>query len=150
MDYALLPEGIKEQNRDQVRDIPGKLAYAGCYMVPAVEGESPFEFSKEMLEELSSREHTRWMRMKARDGWRYGEKRDNDKKEHPSMLPWKKGELTAYSDFIDRIVDQELPEVEKDKDRVAVREIPKILMVAGYTIAEARSEAGRARAAAQR
>jgi hypothetical protein len=149
-DFSLLPEEVKEQNRGQARDIPSKLAFAGCYMVPAVEGEPPFEFPKVVLEELASREHTRWMRQQARDGWRYGDQRDNEKKEQPCMLPWKVGELSAYADFADRIGDKELPEAEKDKDREAVREIPTILKVAGYTIVEARSEAGRARAAAQK
>jgi hypothetical protein len=58
--------------------------------------------------------------------------------------------LSAYADFADRLGDKELSEAEKDKDRAAVREIPTILKVAGYTIVEARSEAGRARAAAQK
>jgi hypothetical protein len=148
-DYALLPEDVKEQNRDQVRDIPVKLAYAGCYMVPAVEGEPPFVFPKDILDELASREHTRWMRQKARNEWHYGDKRDDEKKLHPCMLPWKKGKLDAYTDFADRLGDKGLPEVEKDKDRAAVREIATILKVAGYTIVEASSEAGRARAAEQ-
>jgi hypothetical protein len=150
VDYASLPEEIKEQNRDQARDIPGKLFVAGCYMVPANEGEPSFEFPPDVFEELASREHTRWMRLKARDDWRYGEKRDNEKKLHPCLLPWKTGDLGAYADFVERLGDKELSEEEKDKDRTAVREIPAILQVAGYTIVEASSEAGRARAVAQK
>ena len=145
-----IPAEVKDQNRGQVLDIPGKLAFAGCYMVPAVEGEPAFQFPPKVFEELASREHTRWMRQKARDGWRYGDPRDEEKKLHPSMLPWRKGELDAYTDFADRLGVEELPEKEKDKDRVAVRDIPTILNVAGYTIVEASSEAGRARAAAQK
>ncbi|MGD0788156.1 MAG: RyR domain-containing protein [Terracidiphilus sp.] len=133
-DFALLPEEVKEQNRGQVRDIPGKLAFAGCHMVPAPESEPSFEFSAEVLEELASREHTRWMLQKARDGWRYGDPRDNDKKLHPCMLPWTTGKPEAYGDFGDRLGDKELPPEEKDKDRTAVREIPTILKAAGYTI----------------
>jgi hypothetical protein len=149
-DYALLLEDVKEQNRDQVRDIPGKLAFAGCYMVPADEGEPPFVFSKDVLEELAIREHIRWMRQKARDEWRYGDKRDDEKKLHPCMLLWKKGKLEACIDIAERLGDKELPDVEKDKDRIAVREIATILKVAGYSIVEASSEAGRARAAARK
>jgi hypothetical protein len=119
-------------------------------MLPAEEGEPPFVFPEVMLEELASREHTRWMRLKARDGWRYGDKRDDEKKLHPSMLPWEKGELEAYREFADRLGDKELPEGEKEKDRTAVREIATILKDTGYTIVEARSDAGRARAAAQK
>ncbi len=149
-DFSLLPEELKEQNRGQVRDIPSKLAFAGCYMVPAIEGEPPFEFSKVVVEELASIEHTRWMRQKARDGWRYGEERNEEKKEHPAMLSWKVGEVSAYADLADHLGEKELPEDEKEKDRIAVREIPTILKAAGYAIVEARSEAGRARSAMQK
>jgi hypothetical protein len=88
--------------------------------------------------------------MKARDGWRYADEADKLKKLHNCMLPWHKGDLAAYADFVECLGDKELPEEEKDKDRTAVREIPTILKVAGYTIVEARSEAGRARAAEQK
>jgi hypothetical protein len=74
------------------------------------------------------------MLQKARDGWRYGDPRDNDKKLHPCMLPWTTGKPEAYGDFGDRLGDKELPPEEKDKDRTAVREIPTILKAAGYTI----------------
>jgi hypothetical protein len=148
--FEQLPENEKEQNRDQARDIPGKLAFAGCYMVPAVEGEPPFEFPTDVLEELASREHTRWMRLKARDGWSYAGETDKPKLLHNCMLPWRKDELAAYADFADRLGDADLPEKEKEKDRTVVREIPAILKVAGYTIVEASSEVGRARASARK
>ncbi|MGA7343336.1 MAG: RyR domain-containing protein, partial [Terracidiphilus sp.] len=48
-DFALLPEEEKEQNRGQVRDIPVKLAFAGCYMVPEVENEEEFNFPADVL-----------------------------------------------------------------------------------------------------
>ncbi len=134
VDYQLLPEEIKEQNRDQVREIPAKLAHAGCYMVPAQESEPPFRFSPEMLEELASMEHTRWMRMKADQDWRWGDPRDNEKRLHPSMLPWKLDNLEPYAGFADRLGDQELSEKEKAKDREAIEKMVKILDVAGYTI----------------
>ena len=150
MKWDDLPSDEKEQNRDQARDIPAKLAFAGCYMVPAAEGKASFEFPPDVLEELATREHTRWMRMKARDGWRYAPKTDKLKKLHNCMLPWHKGDLAAYAGFVEPLGDKELPEEEKEKDRTAVLEISTILRVAGYTIVEARSEAGRARAAAQK
>jgi hypothetical protein len=90
------------------------------------------------------------MRLKARDNWYYASTTDKPNKLHDCLLPWKKGELTGYADFANRLGDPELPEIEKEKDRVAVKEIPTILKVAGYSIVEARSEAGRARAAAQK
>jgi hypothetical protein len=137
--YERLREDEKNQNREQVRDIPTKLAYAGCYIVPVREGESPFEFPPVMLEELASMEHTRWMRAKARDKWRYAPETDKPNRMHNCMLPWHKGVLAPYTDFIEALGSDELPEEEKEKDRVAVREIATILNLAGYTIVEAES-----------
>jgi hypothetical protein len=148
--FDQLPEDEKEQNREQVRDIPGKLVHAGCYMVPSVESEPAFAFSADMLEELASMEHTRWMRQKTADQWRYAPKTEKTKKLHNCLLPWRKGELAPYAGFAEYLGEAELSEEEKEKDRTAVRKISSILKNAGYTIVEARSEAGRARAAAQK
>ncbi len=139
VDYSKLPDDVKDQNCDQVRSIPEKLAYAGCYLIPAVEGEPPFEFDPRMLEELASLEHTRWMRMKVRDGWRWGEPRDDRNKLHPCMLAWIKGDLAAYEGFQSALGEPELPETEKEKDREAVRAIGQIVALAGYTIVGQRS-----------
>lgn len=139
VEYERLPEDEKEQNRGQVRDIPAKLSHAGCYMVPAREGEPPFVFPLKVLEELASMEHTRWMREKVRDGWRSGPKTDRPKKLHKCLLPWHKGELSLYTGITHSLGTDELTEDEKEKDRVAVREIATILNCAGYTIVEAKS-----------
>ncbi len=138
VDYELLPDGEKHQNRQQVLDIPAKLASAGCTIVRTREREPPFVFPPDVLERLASLEHTRWMRLKASNGWRYGDKKDDDKKEHPSMLPWKKGELDAYAGFVECLGQMELSEQEKEKDRAAIRGVARILNVAGYTIVGAR------------
>lgn len=150
VEFDQLPEEEKEQNRGQVRDIPGKLAYAGCYMVPARGGEPAFTFPDGVLEELASMEHTRWMRAKTRDGWRYAPKTDKSKKLHNCLLPWCRGDLAAYTGFAESLGSEELPEEEKEKDRTAVREIATILTRAGYTVVGARSKGGRARAALQK
>jgi hypothetical protein len=146
VDYDLLPEDEKDQNRSQVRDIPGKLAYAGCYMVPARSGEPPFVFPDDVLEELASMEHTRWMRQKVRDGCRYSPETDKARKLHKCLLPWRREDLTPYAGFAEQLGDGELPEEEKEKDRTAVRKIATILAQAGYTIVEARSKGERAKA----
>jgi hypothetical protein len=144
--YAQLPEEAKEQNRGQVRDYPAKLAYAGCYMVPARSGEPPFVFPDDVLEELASREHTRWMRQKIKDGWRYGAETLRDRKLNKCLLPWHKGDLAPYAEFAEHLGAEELPEEEKEKDRTAVRQMATILAQAGYTIVEARSKGERAKA----
>jgi len=150
VEFDQLPEEEKEQNRGQVRDIPGKLAYAGCYMVPARGGEPAFTFPDGVLEELASMEHTRWMCAKTRDGWRYAPKSDKSKKLHSCLLPWHLGDLAAYTGFAESLGIEELPEEEKEKDRTAVREIATILTRAGYTVGGARSKGGQARAAVQK
>ncbi len=139
VEYGALPEEIKQQNRDQVRNIPDKLSHAGCYLIPALEDEPPYTFEKETLEELASLEHTRWVRMKARDRWRWGEPRDNEKRLHPCMRPWIKGDMKPYAGFENALKDEALPEDEKDKDREAVLAMSQVVALTGYTIVAQRN-----------
>lgn len=118
--YAELPENMKEANRLNVRDIPIKLASAGYIMIPARSNQPPFNFPGETLAVLSEAEHMRWMQSKLDDGWKYAHKTDKPNKLHNCLVPW-----------------EQLPEVEKEKDRVMVRGIPEILTRAGYTIVKA-------------
>ena len=115
--YSELPEHEKEQNRENVRDIPEKLIFAGYIMHPARSNEPPFEFPGNDLEKLSEREHERWMNYKISTGWQYAPKTDKSKKLHQLMIPWEK-----------------LSEEEKEKDRILVRGIPVILAKAGYAV----------------
>jgi hypothetical protein len=133
-DFDKLSERIKESNRDQVRDIFRKLEHIGCSMAPAKESEPLYEFSAEDEEELASLEHTRWMREMARGGWYWGPADAEKTKLHACMLPWKTNELEPYAGFLDHLGTAELPKDEKDKDRVAVHNIPRILKRGGYTV----------------
>jgi len=131
--YDKLADRVKEQNRDQVRDIFRKLERVGCSMAPAKEHEPPYEFDKETVELLADLEHTRWMRQMARDDWYWGPD-DENKKRHACMLPWHKDKLEPYEGFLDHLGVAELSEDEKNKDRAAVHNIPRILKRGGYTI----------------
>lgn len=142
VDYDLLSDEEKEENRKQVRDIPGKLAYAGCTIVRTREGDQPFVFPTDLLEELAEREHMRWMRSKVDNGWRYAERTDKPKMLHNCMLPWEKGKLDDYVGFAERLGEEGLSEEEKEKDRSVVRGMIRILNVAGFTITGANSKAG--------
>ena len=142
-----LPDDEKEQNRNQARDISAKLAYAGCYMLPARSGEPPFAFPPRLLDELASLEHTRWMFQKVRDGWRYAPETDKAARLHKCLLPWDPKDLSQYSGILDSLGTSELTDVEKDKDRSAVRTIGAILEAAGYTIVAPLKKAGREAAA---
>ncbi|MCJ7626170.1 MAG: RyR domain-containing protein, partial [Anaerolineaceae bacterium] len=115
--YAELPEYLKEQNRLNVRDIPGKLELAGYIMTPERSNRPLFNFPGEPLEILAEVEHIRWMQSKLNAGWRYASQTDNAKKLNKCLVPWKK-----------------LPEEEKAKDRDLVRGIPQILAHAGFAV----------------
>jgi hypothetical protein len=119
--YADLSEDLKEQNRQNVRDISTKLASAGYVMIPARSNEPPFNFPGEDLERLSAMEHVRWMKSKVAQGWAFAQEMDQDQKLHNALLPW-----------------DELPENEKEKDRQLVRGIPQILSRAGYAIVKSK------------
>jgi hypothetical protein len=119
--FVNLPEDEKEQNRGVARDIPKKLEIVGYRIVP-LRGQRPLaKFSEAEVEILAKREHERWVTQKKVAGWRKTEKPTDSKnsveKLHPDLVEW-----------------EELSEAEKEKDRVLVRGIPKILAKAGYTM----------------
>jgi hypothetical protein len=72
----------------------------------------------ELLEELARGEHGRWARDLKSKGWRYTEgSKDATGKRHPLLVPW-----------------EELPEPEREKDRDAVRGLPRMLSMVGYEL----------------
>jgi class 3 adenylate cyclase len=113
-----LPDDLKEANRAQVADIPMKLRRLGYELAPSY-GLKPSEIpiTLAQLEELSIREHDRWMDDRIRNGWTYGPARDNHRKHHPSLIPW-----------------EQLSEPEKDKDRETVRNLPMLIERAGFRV----------------
>jgi hypothetical protein len=113
--YASLPETEKEQNRNNVRDIPNKLAMAGYIFIPARGTERPDDFTAEEIEKLAEVEHERYVREKFAAGWKYAVKTVKSRKLHKYLVDWDK-----------------LPEHEREKDRVLVKGIPRILARAGY------------------
>lgn len=137
--YAELPEEDKEQNRGTVRDIPAKLAECGYLMLPARSNGEPFTFPAEDLEQLAEREHLRWLRAKLEAGWRYAPETNKAHQRNADLVPWHRlseEELVAQFTLEERAAmgPGELPEAEKEKDRVLVRAIPAILAHAGYTV----------------
>ena len=72
----------------------------------------------QLLEEiLAKNTHEIWAQQRVNQGWRYGAKRNDDKKEHPNLIKY---EL--------------LSEEDKDYDRNTAREIIKAVISLGYTI----------------
>lgn len=106
-----LPVDMKEANRDQADDIIRKIGEIGCDIDHLTNWDEPlFEFTREETEHLAVQEHNRWMKERASKGWQYGPERDDRGKYHPSMGPW-----------------EGLSEIEREKDRNAVRSLPAIL-----------------------
>ncbi|MEN3033487.1 MAG: RyR domain-containing protein [Aquificaceae bacterium] len=71
----------------------------------------------QLVEAIAEELHKVWMGEKLAQGWTYGPVKDNQKKTHPSLVPYK-----------------DLPEEEKELDRMFVREIPKLLQLAGISL----------------
>ncbi|MEY2557342.1 MAG: hypothetical protein QOE34_767 [Verrucomicrobiota bacterium] len=116
--WAELPEDLKDANRAQVADIPNKLRQLGYDLAPG-HGlpASEIKTSDAQIEELAVREHDRWMKDRVRHGWTYAPVRDNLRKLNPLLVPWEK-----------------LSEVEKEKDRDTIRNIPRLVQKAGFRV----------------
>lgn len=71
----------------------------------------------ELTELLARNTHENWAKQRMAEGWRRGPKRDDAKKEHPSLVPY-----------------DDLPESEKDYDRTTAMETVKTILALGYRI----------------
>ena len=81
---------------------------------------SDIEIDKSLVdlqEQLSKNIHEVWSKGRIDDGWMYGIKRDDNKKEHPCLVNY-----------------DELPESEKNYDRNSAVETLKFILNLGYTI----------------
>lgn len=71
----------------------------------------------ELSELIARNTHEVWSLGRINDGWTYGEKRDDEKKHHPCLIPY-----------------EELTEEEKDYDRNTSLETLKLIVKLGYKI----------------
>lgn len=119
VDWADLPEAMKESNRHQADHIPVKLRAIGCVAEPvAAANAASFEFKQEEIELLARMEHARWNAERFLAGWRYAPGvKDVEKKTSPYLTSW-----------------ENLTEEIKDYDRNTVRQLPEFLAVAGLQI----------------
>jgi hypothetical protein len=70
-----------------------------------------------LLEDLARNAHEIWAQKRMQDGWTYGAHRDDAKRTHPCLVPY-----------------EQLPESEKEYDRVMVNEALKAILALGYRI----------------
>ena len=72
---------------------------------------------RELSELLAENTHEVWAQQRIRDGWIYGEVRNDEKKEHPCLVPY-----------------SELSDSEKEYDRSTSIEALKLITKLGYKI----------------
>jgi hypothetical protein len=112
-----LDELRKESSRDRARDIPVKLRMAGCDIAPLRDRDAKeFTFTNQEVETLAGAEHGRWMRERIADGWTAGDK-DATHKTTPYLVPF-----------------DELPADIAEFDRIAVKEVPRLLATVGLQV----------------
>jgi hypothetical protein len=122
--WSQLPESLRESNRRYADNLVSKLDAIGRVLAPApdapLDGEL-FTLRPDEIARLAELEHERWCRDLLRDGWKYGGTKDPERKLHPLLVDW-----------------AQLSELDRDKDRRAVAELPRILARAGFTAVERR------------
>lgn len=120
-DWESLDEEFRISSRNHAYDIPIKLLRIGRDYRPKPSGHKKKrrfrKFTQQEIETLARMEHKRWSDERKSNGWKYGPVRDPKKKIHPDLIPW-----------------EDLTEVWKERERDFIREIPKILDLAGFEI----------------
>ncbi len=71
----------------------------------------------DLTEKIAENVHENWVAQRISEGWAYGEKRDDAKKTTPCMIPY-----------------SELPDSEKEYDRVTAIQTLKLIVALGYKI----------------
>ena len=70
-----------------------------------------------LTEKIAEQVHDVWAQGRIADGWTYGEKRDDELKQTPCLVPY-----------------SELSETEKEYDRKTALETLKLIVILGYKI----------------
>jgi hypothetical protein len=118
LSWDQLPEEKKESNRRYADHIGVKLNTVGCSIEPLRDWNAvDFVFDENDIEIMACMEHERWCQELRRENWSYGPERNNERRTHPSLVPW-----------------TDLPESEKDKTRNFIRDLPRLLSRAGFQV----------------
>jgi hypothetical protein len=137
-DFGGLTGEHQEDNRKFVRAIPNRLVPAGCVIGALPIGEKPGDLAPDAIESMAEMEHERWMWSKLAAGHRYGAPTQKDKRIHSCLLTWRKmtdaERRLRYGAWAGAIGEPELPDTEKEKDRILIRAIPRILKTAGLQV----------------
>jgi len=118
--WEQLPDDLRESNLRQADHIVAKLAAVGYDIAPLTDWDAEdFVFAPDEVEAMAEMEHARWMNERLAAGWRYdpGDK-DLERKTSPFLLErW-----------------EDLPEEQKDIDRGAASDLPRLLASVGLQV----------------
>jgi hypothetical protein len=113
-----LPESLRQSNRAFALAVGDVLEHMHASLAPLHGPPSDIHLTIDQLETLATREHDRWMTALIDDAWTYAPApKDANLRTHPLLVPW-----------------NELDEVEREKDRDAIRAIPRMLARVGYSL----------------
>ena len=70
-----------------------------------------------LVEQMEKNVHEVWAQKRIEEGWKYGEKRDDELRLHPCLVSY-----------------EQLPEIEKEYDRSTALETLKLIIKLGFTI----------------
>lgn len=116
--WRQLPEVLRESDRDHAAHVAVKLAAVGRIVAPLTDWETALRpFDDADVEVMARLEHDRWMAERRRSGWRPGP-RDVSRRTTPYLVPW-----------------EELSEEVRDRDRMFVRRLPRLLASVGLQAA---------------
>lgn len=74
---------------------------------------------EQLVEEMSKNVHEVWAETRIKQGWKYGEQRNDELRTHPCLVPY-----------------EDLPEVEKEYDRNTSVGTLKLIMKLGFKISQ--------------
>ena len=72
---------------------------------------------EQLVEQMAKNVHEVWAQKRIEEGWKYGEKRDDELRLHPCLVSY-----------------EQLPEIEKEYDRSTALETLKLIIKLGFTI----------------
>lgn len=125
--WEALPVDLQATNYRWIDRLQAHATAAGYCIVPLVDWDAPsMKLPDELTEQMARDEHRWWRTDRESRGWRHASgKKDATALTHPDLVDW-----------------EELPEAEREKNRLLVRQIPMFLGRAGFQLMKAEETAG--------
>ncbi len=117
--WSQLPERLQDSNRTQADALGQLLAEAGLGIRALTRLDAgQYRLDEATLEQVAQKEHSRWRKEREAAGWKYAPGlKDSRHKTHPDLLDW-----------------GELQETTREKNRAAIRGLPRLLGTVGLEL----------------